>query len=82
MVNPHRPALVAAVVIAAAAMQAAAQQPPAATPAQGGARIGFVNTERVMREAAPAQQAQKRLKAEIEKRDQEMRALVAQLKKL
>jgi outer membrane protein len=70
-----RMALLAGAMLAVA-MPAAGQQAAAAT------RIGFVNTERVMREAAPAQQAQKRLKTEIEKRDQEMRALVAQLKKL
>jgi outer membrane protein len=75
-VGAARIALLAGSVLAAVAMPAAAQQAAATT------RIGFVNTERVMREVVPAQQAQKRLKAEIEKRDQEMRALVAQLKKL
>lgn len=35
-----------------------------------------------MREVVPAQQAQKRLKTEIDKRDQEMRGLVAQMKRL
>lgn len=69
-------ALVAGAVLAAATCLAAAQQAPAA------ARIGFVNTERVMREVIPAQQAQKRLKTEIEKRDQEMRGLVGQMKRL
>jgi outer membrane protein len=71
-----RTALAAGALLAAAACPAAAQQAPAAT------RIGFVNTERVMREVIPAQQAQKRLKIEIDKRDQEMRGLVAQMKKL
>ena len=78
MKNPMHAALVAGAVLAAAACAAAAQQ--ATAPAV--ARIGFVNTERVMREVAPAQQAQKRLKVEIDKRDQEMRALVAQMKRL
>jgi outer membrane protein len=73
-------ALVAGAVLAAAACSVAAQQAPAPVPAM--ARIGFVNTERVMREVIPAQQAQKRLKVEIDKRDQEMRGLVAQMKKL
>ena len=71
-----RAALLAGALLAAAAMPSAGQ------PATAAARIGFVNTERVMREAAPAQQAQKRLRAEVEKRDQEMRAMVAQLRKL
>ena len=78
MNHPMHAALVAGAVLAAAACPAAAQQAP--VPAV--ARIGFVNTERVMREVNPAQQAQKRLKVEIDKRDQEMRGLVAQMKKL
>ncbi len=78
MKNPMVPALVAGAVLAAAACAAAAQQ--AAVPAV--ARIGFVNTERVMREVIPSQQAQKRLKIDIDKRDQEMRGLVARMKKL
>lgn len=85
MKNPTRVALVAGAVLAAAACAAAAQQaapPLQQAPAPAVARIGFVNTERVMREVIPAQQAQKRLKIDIDKRDQEMRALVAQMKKL
>jgi outer membrane protein len=78
MKNPMHAALVAGAVLAAAACAAAAQQAP--VPAV--ARIGFVNTERVMREVIPAQQAQRRLKIEIDKRDQEMRGLVAQMRKL
>jgi outer membrane protein len=84
MKNSVQVALVAGAVMAAAACSAAGQQPAAPAPAAAPAvaRIGFVNTERVMREVIPAQQAQKRLKIEIDKRDQEMRALVAQMKKL
>jgi len=78
MNKPMCAARVAAAALAAAACTAAAQ--PAQVPAA--ARVGFVNTERVMREVIPAQQAQKRLKIEIDKRDQEMRALVAQMKRL
>ena len=76
MKNPVQVALFAGAVLTAVASSAAGQQTPAV------ARIGFVNTERVMREVIPAQQAQRRLKVEIEKRDQEMRGLVAQMKKL
>lgn len=36
------------------------------------AKIGFVNSDKVMREAAPAVRAQKRLEKEFEKRDQDM----------
>ena len=35
-------------------------------------KIGFVNSDRVMREAAPAVRAQQRLEKEFEKRDQEL----------
>jgi outer membrane protein len=74
MRRPRHAALVAGAILAAAACAAAGQQ--------AAARIGFVNMERVMRDVNPAQQAQRRLKVDIEKRDQEMRALVAQMKKL
>jgi len=83
MKRSARFALVAGAVLAAAACATAAQQAPVAGQAAPGAtRIGYVNTDRIMREAVQAQQAQKRLKLEIEKRDQEMRALVAQMKRL
>lgn len=85
MSKPVYAALVAAAVLAAAACAAAAQQAAPSVqqaPVPAAARVGFVNTERVMREAIPAQQAQKRLKIEIDKRDQEMRGLVAQMKRL
>lgn len=36
------------------------------------AKIGFVNSDKVMREAAPAVRAQKRLEKEFEKRDQDL----------
>jgi outer membrane protein len=80
-----RAAFFAGAVLAAAACAAAAQQakaPPKQAAVPAVARIGFVNTERVMREVIPAQQARRRLKVEIDKRDQEMRGLVAQMKKL
>ncbi|MDR2238955.1 MAG: OmpH family outer membrane protein [Zoogloeaceae bacterium] len=43
------------------------------------ARIGFVNTEKIFREAAPAVRAQKKIEKEFEKRDQEMQRLAKQL---
>ena len=54
--------------------------PPAA--AQGESKIGFVNTQRILREAAPAVRAQKKIEAEFAKRDQEMARTADQLKKL
>lgn len=51
---------------------------PWAAHAQG--KIGFVNTERVLRDAAPAQRAQKKIEAEFKQRDQELAQIAAQLK--
>jgi len=51
---------------------------PWAAHAQG--KIGFVNTERVMREAAPAQRAQQKIEAEFKQRDQELSGIAGQLK--
>ena len=54
---------------------------PAAA-AQADHKIGFVNTERILREAAPAVRAQKKIEAEFSKRDQEMARLADQLKRM
>jgi len=54
---------------------------PAAA-AQAENKIGFVNTERILREAAPAVRAQKKIEAEFSKRDQEMARLADQLKRM
>ena len=45
-------------------------------------KIGFVNTERVLREAAPAQKAQKKLEKEFQPRDQELQKMDKQVKDL
>ncbi|MDR2689210.1 MAG: OmpH family outer membrane protein [Azoarcus sp.] len=45
-------------------------------------RIGFVNSDRVMREAAPAVRAQQRLEKEFEKRDQELQVMAKDLQAL
>lgn len=50
--------------------------------AQGESRIGFVNTERILREAAPAVRAQKKIEAEFSKRDQELAKTADQLKRM
>lgn len=50
--------------------------------AQDLTRIGFVNLERILRDAAPAQRAQKKIEAEFAKRDQELSKMSEQLKKL
>lgn len=49
--------------------------------AQVEGKIGFVNLDRILRDAAPAQRAQKKIEAEFSKRDQEMARLAEQLKR-
>lgn len=62
--------LIGAVLASAIALAAgtAAAQAPAAN------KIGYVNTERVMRESRAAQQMQKGLEVEFQKRDKEIAA--------
>jgi outer membrane protein len=63
--------------VLAAALAAA---PAAAQQVTG--KLGFVNTERILRDAAPAQRAQKRIEAEFQKRDQELARLAGDLKRM
>lgn len=51
-------------------------------PALAQGKIGFVNSDRVMREAAPAVRAQERLEKEFEKRDQELQRMARDLQSL
>jgi outer membrane protein len=44
-------------------------------------KFGFVNTERILRDAAPAQRAQKKIEVEFQKRDQELARMADQLKR-
>lgn len=50
--------------------------------AQDGLRIGYVNSDRVMRDAAPARAAQQKLEQEFSKRDKELTDLGARLKQM
>ena len=50
--------------------------PPAAAQSEG--KIGFVNTDRILRDAAPAVRAQKKIEGEFSKRDQELAKLAEQ----
>lgn len=47
-----------------------------------GLRIGYVNTERILRESAPAKSSQQRLEQEFSKRDKELQEVTARLKTL
>lgn len=60
----------AALVLAAAAVPAAAQE----------LKIGYVNSERVLRDSAPAKAAQSKLEAEFGKRDRELNDQAGKLK--
>ena len=44
-------------------------------------KIGFVSTERILKESAPAVRAQKKIEAEFSKRDQELAKMAEQLKR-
>jgi outer membrane protein len=81
MMKAHR-ILVAATLGAAmlAAAPARSQAPAPAAPIQ--LKIGFVNTERILRDAKPAQGAQRKIEVEFKKRDDELARLADQLKRL
>jgi outer membrane protein len=74
MIKLH-PAALAATLFCIA--PAAGAQAPALT-----GKFGFVNTERILREAVPAQRAQKKIEAEFKKRDDELAKIAGELKKL
>ena len=54
-------------------------QAPASSPVA--MKIGYVNTERILREATPAVRAQRKIEAEFQKRDQELARFADQLKR-
>jgi outer membrane protein len=69
----------------AAALGAAALPAAAQTSGTGGSaqiKIGFVNTERILRDAVPAVRAQKKIEAEFKKRDDDLAKLAEQLKRM
>jgi outer membrane protein len=68
--------LLLSVVLGALALPAAAQT------AVPGGKFGFVHTERILRDSAPAQRAQKQIEAEFQKRDRELAGIAAELKKM
>jgi outer membrane protein len=72
---PHR-------ILALAALLALAAAPAVVHGQQLSGKIGFVNTERILRDAAPAVRAQKKIEAEFQKRDQELAKVAEQLKRM
>lgn len=71
--------MVAACVVALAAFPAAAQAP---APAPAMYKIGFVDTNRVMRDSRVAQAARKSIEADFQKREQDIVAGETRLKRL
>lgn len=65
-----------------ATLLAATLLPLAAGASAAEMKIGFVNTERVFREAAPAMKAQKKLEKEFAGREQELQKMAKQAKEL
>jgi len=53
-----------------------------AASAQSASKIGFVSLDRILRDAAPAVRAQKKIEAEFSKRDQELQRNAEQLKEM
>jgi outer membrane protein len=58
---------------------AAAAQAPQMAP---GGKFGFVHTERILRDSAPAVRAQKQIEGEFQKRDRELAGIAEQLKRM
>ena len=76
-----KPAILAASLSASLALAAcnALAQAPAA---QSTGKFGFVHTERILRDSAPAMRAQKQIEAEFQKRDRELAGIADQLKRM
>jgi outer membrane protein len=66
-----------AIALLAAALPVAAQ-----SPAGSASKFGFVNTERILRDATPAVRAQKKIEVEFQKRDKELATMADQLKRM
>jgi outer membrane protein len=76
-------ALLTAGALACASAASAQDKGGAAAPASAiTGKFGFVNTERILRDAIPAQRAQQKIAAEFQKRDQELARLADQLKRM
>ncbi|GAA4405637.1 OmpH family outer membrane protein [Quisquiliibacterium transsilvanicum] len=65
-------------ILAAAALGAAFTSAHAQT--QPATRIGYVNTERILRDAVPAKASQQKLEQEFSKRDKDLQEMAARLK--
>jgi len=61
-------------------VQPVVAQPAAQAAAQPSTKIGFVNTERILRDSAPAKAAQAKIEAEFKSRDAELQRLATSLR--
>jgi outer membrane protein len=69
-------------LLLAAALAALAAPAAAQAPAAPSGKFGFVHTERILRESAPAVRAQKKIEGEFQKRDRELAGIADQLKRM
>lgn len=63
-----------------AACMAVMAAPTVAQSSSNGARIGFVSTERIMRDSVPAKAAQAKIEKDFSRRDKEIQDLAARLR--
>lgn len=70
-----------ALLLAAGAENVRAQAAATEPSAEMGSKVGFVNTQRILRDSAPAKQAQTKIDAEFEKRNEDLQKLIAELRK-
>jgi len=73
-------ALCASAFFACAPAMAQAVAPASAVAASAPVKIGFINTERVLKDSALAKAAQQKLEAEFSKRDKELQDMAAKIK--
>jgi outer membrane protein len=71
-----------AVLASAAAVGAALFALPVSAQDSGTAKIGFVNTERILRESAPAKASQQKLEQEFSKREKAIQDSATKLKEI
>lgn len=71
----------AAMSLPADSLAQAAKQPAAAQGVDVPTKIGFVNTQRILRDSAPAKAAQAKIEAEFDKRNQELQKSIEDLRK-
>lgn len=69
-----------AVALGTATQMSVAQTAPAAETTAAPVKIGFVNTEKLLRESAPAKDAEAKIEAEFKKRDADLQKLANELR--